>query len=33
MTYLVSALVVVWFGGVLFLAGQHLNDIRVVLNH
>jgi hypothetical protein len=33
MMYLVTGLIVVWFAGLLFLAGQQLNDIRLVLNN
>jgi hypothetical protein len=33
MTYLLAGIIVVWLCGLLFLAGQHLNDIRLVLNN
>jgi hypothetical protein len=33
MTYLLAGLVTIWLCGLLFLAGQHLNDIRVLLNN
>ena len=33
MTYLLAGLVAIWLCGLLFLAGQHLNDVRVVLNN
>jgi len=33
MTYLLAGIISVWLGGLLFFAGQHLNDIRVVLNN
>jgi hypothetical protein len=32
MIYLATGLMVVWFAGLLFLTGQALNDIRLVLN-
>jgi hypothetical protein len=32
MTYLAIGVVVAWLGGLLFLAGLYLNDIRLVLN-
>jgi hypothetical protein len=33
MTYLLAGVVVIWLCGVLFFTGQHLNDVRVVLNN
>jgi len=33
MIYLAAGLIVVWLAGLLFFAGQALNDIRVVLNN
>ena len=33
MTYLISSLVVVWLCGLLFIAGQYLNNVRLVLNN
>jgi hypothetical protein len=33
MTPLLTGLVVVWLCGLLFLAGQYLNDIRIVFNN
>jgi hypothetical protein len=33
MTYLLAGGVVIWLCGLLFFAGQHLNDIRVVPNN
>ena len=33
MTFALLALIVTWLCGLLFLAGQHLNDIRLVLNN
>jgi hypothetical protein len=33
MTYLLAGLVTIWLCGLLFLAGQQLNDGRVVLNN
>jgi len=33
MTYLAIGLVVVWLGGLLFLAGVHLNDLRLLHNN
>lgn len=33
MTFALIGLIVVWLCGLLFLAGQHLNDIRLVLNN
>jgi hypothetical protein len=33
MTYLVTSLIVLWLGGLLFFAGQALNDMRLVLNN
>ncbi len=33
MTYFLAALIVIWVCGLLFFSGQHLNDIRVVLNN
>lgn len=32
MMYLVSSLVVIWLCGLLFFAGQYLNNVRLVLN-
>lgn len=32
MTYLAIGVIVVWVGGLLFLAGLYLNDMRLVLN-
>jgi hypothetical protein len=33
MTYLLAGIIVIWLCGLLFLVGQYLNDIRVVLNN
>src|SRR5687768_1613206 len=33
MTYLLAGMVVIWLCGLLFFVGQHLNDVRVVLNN
>jgi len=33
MTFALVGIIVVWLCGLLFLAGQHLNDIRLVLNN
>ena len=33
MTHLLAGIIVVWLCGLLFLVGQHLNDIRVLLNN
>ncbi len=33
MTYLAIGVVVVWLGGLLFLAGVHLNDLRLLHNN
>jgi hypothetical protein len=32
-TYSLAVLIVIWLCGLLFFAGQHLNDLRVVLNN
>jgi hypothetical protein len=33
MTYVVAGLIVIWFCGLLFLAGQFLNDLRLIYNN
>jgi hypothetical protein len=33
MIYVVTSLIVIWLAGLLVLAGQALNDIRLVLNN
>lgn len=33
MTYVFAVLVAIWVCGLLFVAGQYLNDLRVVLNN
>lgn len=33
MTFVLVGIIVAWLCGLLFLAGQHLNDIRLVLNN
>ena len=32
-TYAFAVVIIIWFCGLLFFTGQHLNDVRVVLNN